>query len=79
MGLGAQAKGGQGSAVRDEHRGRLLAWQARPLALLGAERRHARGQVRRGAAASAWVVMQGSGGVDGRKGKAGERDRFVSR
>ena len=52
MGLGAQAEGGQGSAVRGERRGRLLAWQARPLALLGAERRHARGQVRARAALS---------------------------
>ena len=42
-GLGAQGKRGQGSSG---HRGRLLAWRARPLALLGTERRHARGQVR---------------------------------
>jgi len=42
-GLGAQGKRGQGSSG---HRGRLLAWRVRPLALLGTERRHAHGQVR---------------------------------
>ena len=45
QGLGGQARG-QGSAVRGGRRGCLLAWQARPLALVGTERRHARGQVR---------------------------------
>ena len=42
-GLGTQGKRGQGSSG---HRGRLLAWRVRPLALLSTERRHARGQVR---------------------------------
>jgi hypothetical protein len=57
----------QGSAVRGERRGRLLAWQARPLALLGAERRHARGQVRARAASS-------RGGEEQREGKAAGGD-----
>ena len=43
VGLGAQGKRGQGSSG---HRGRLLAWRARPLALHCTEQRHARGQVR---------------------------------
>ncbi|KAG2641664.1 hypothetical protein PVAP13_2KG225216 [Panicum virgatum] len=45
-------QGEQGSALRGGHRGHLLAWRARLLPLLGAERRHARGQVERSRAAS---------------------------
>jgi len=62
-GLGAQGKRGQGSSG---HRGRLVAWRVRPLALLGTERRHARGQVR---AEQGWCHSRGrvAGGVRGKE------------
>ena len=66
-GLGAQAKGGQGSAVRGKHRGCLLAWRVRPLALLGAERRHARGQVEQSRAGG--VVVERGKGVGEKKNR----------
>ena len=69
VGLGAQGKGDRAA--------RFAAAAGEAVPRLVTER-GGHGQVRRGAAASAWVVMQGSGGVVGRKGKTGERGRLVS-